>query len=157
MRPTTDKVRGAVFSSLYDAVEGASVLDLFCGTGAYGLEALSRGAASAVFVDVKTDLVKKNSALADRGSFSIVKSKAENFLDRPGASYDLIFADPPYGMVDSLSLINKIYEHEILANEGILIYEESVRTKFVYPDETFDMINEKKYGDTKIYYLAVKK
>ena len=156
MRPTQDKVRNAVFSSLYDAVEGAKVLDLFCGTGAYGLEALSRGASSAVFVDINTALVQKNAEMADRGTCRIIKAKAEAVLERLDKGFDLIFIDPPYGNADSEMLIKKIYDNEILANEGILIYEESVRTEFFYPKETFEIINEKKYGDTKIYYLSVK-
>lgn len=133
------------------------MLDLFCGTGAFGLEALSRGAAFCTFVDINTDLVRKNtSAMAEKGTYRIIKGKAESAAERLNDVFDVIFIDPPYGKVDSESLIKSIYSNEILANEGILIYEESIRTSFVYPGENFTLEGEKKYGDTKIYYLSVK-
>jgi len=157
VRPTTDKVRNAVFSSLFDLVNGAKVLDLFCGTGAYGLEAISRGAAHCTFVDINTDLVKKNTMLTGEKTFRIVKGKAEALLERLNESFDLIFIDPPYGKAEPMELLQKIAENELLANDGVLIYEESIRTQFEYPVETFEITGEKKYGETKIYYLSVKK
>lgn len=156
VRPTTDKVRNAVFSSLYDLVENARVLDLFCGTGSYGLEAVSRGASHSTFVDTDTNLVKQNVRLADKGTCTVIKGKAESVLERFSGSFDLIFIDPPYGKTDPNQLLEKIAQYELLANDGILIYEESVRTPFVFPQESFELNAEKKYGDTKIYYLSVK-
>lgn len=94
VRPTTDKVRNAVFSSLYDLVENARVLDLFCGTGSYGLEAVSRGASHSTFVDTDTNLVKQNVRLADKGTCTVIKGKAESVLERFSGSFDLIFIDP---------------------------------------------------------------
>jgi len=133
------------------------VLDLFCGTGSFGLEAISRGAVYATFVDVKTDLVKKNSQMLDRSQFRIVKAKAESFLESAGGSFDLIFIDPPYGKTDSLRLLNSVVDNEVLAKGGIIIYEESMRTDFAYPEGRLELFSEKKYGDTKIYYLSVKR
>ncbi len=156
IRPTTDKVRNAIFSSLFDDVLDARVLDLFCGTGSFGLEALSRGASHCTFVDVKPDYAKKNCEMAERGTFRIVKGKVESVMERLGESFDIIFIDPPYQTIDPNELLKSIAEHEVLANDGVLIYEESVRTPFTYPEEIFEMTNEKKYGDTKIYYLSVK-
>jgi 16S rRNA (guanine(966)-N(2))-methyltransferase RsmD len=154
VRPTTDKVRNAIFSSLYDRVEGAKVLDLFCGTGAFGLEALSRGASHCTFVDIKPDFVKKNCEMAEKGTFQVIKGKVESVVERFSEKFDIIFIDPPYGTVAPQGLLELISKYEILANEGILIYEESVRTAFEYP-EGFELEGEKKYGDTKIYYLSV--
>lgn len=156
IRPTTDKVRNAVFSSLFDRVDGAQVLDLFCGTGAYGLEAVSRGAENVVFVDINTDLVKKNVLMLDKSSYSIVKGRAESVIERINTKFDLVFADPPYGEIVPAEFLKAVYDNEILANEGILIYEESSRTEFGYPEELFELKGEKRYGDTKIYYLTVK-
>lgn len=156
VRPTTDKVRGAVFSSLFDLVDGAKVLDLFCGTGSFGLEALSRGAEHATFVDVNTNLIMKNVSLADKGTYKIVKGKAETVLGRLSGSFELIFIDPPYGKANSNEIIKAISDNDLLAKDGVLIYEESIRTEFVYPEDVFEMDNEKRYGDTKIYYLSVK-
>jgi len=142
---------------LYDDVLETRVLDLYCGTGSFGLEALSRGAAYCTFVDIKSDFVKKNCEMAERGTFRVVKGKVEAVMGRLGEAFDVIFIDPPYQTVDPNELLKSIVEHELLANDGIIIYEESVRAPFVYPEETFVMTSEKKYGDTKIYYLSVKK
>ena len=104
MRPTTERVREAVFSILGD-VGGARVLDLFCGTGALGLEALSRGAANAVLVDSDPALAQRNVEeleLGDRAE--VVRSDALLWLDRaPESSFDLVLCDPPYGLIPSLS------------------------------------------------------
>lgn len=98
-RPTTDFVRQAVFSILGGRVEEARVLDLFAGSGAIGLEALSRGAASCVFVDESRQshaVIGENLAKARLGGGRPVKAEALAFLKRDAATYDLIFADPPY-------------------------------------------------------------
>ena len=100
MRPTMDRVRGAIFSSLGDAVPGTRVLDLYAGSGAMGIEALSRGAASAVFVDLNpicTACVKSNlHALGLEGSVQTMD--AMKFLELYAVDgFDFIFADPPYG------------------------------------------------------------
>lgn len=99
MRPTMDRVRGAIFSSLGDAVPGARILDLFAGSGAMGIEALSRGAGSVVFVDLNpvcTGCVNANlRALNLEGSVQTID--AVKFLELYAAEgFDLIFADPPY-------------------------------------------------------------
>jgi len=154
IRPTTDKTKNAIFSSLFDKVYGARVLDLFCGTGAFGLEALSRGASHCVFVDIMTDYVKKNCEMAERGTYQVVKGKVETVIERFRDKFDIIFLDPPYGQVNAQELLELVNKHEILANEGILIYEESVRSPFIIPEEHYELLNEKKYGDTKIYYLS---
>lgn len=98
-RPTTDFVRQAVFSILGERVEEARVLDLFAGSGAIGLEALSRGAASCVFVDSHRDAgtaITRNLATARLEGGRFVRADALAFLKRDTATYDLVFADPPY-------------------------------------------------------------
>jgi 16S rRNA (guanine966-N2)-methyltransferase len=98
-RPTTDFVRQAIFSILSVRVEGARVLDLFAGSGAIGLEALSRGAASCVFIDEhhqSCKVIAENLAKARLDGGRAVKSEAVSFLKRETATYDLVFADPPY-------------------------------------------------------------
>lgn len=98
-RPTTDFVRQAIFSILGERVENARVLDLYAGSGAIGLEALSRGAASCVFVDEHRQacsVITGNLAKARLEGGRVVKSEALPYLKREPASYDLIFADPPY-------------------------------------------------------------
>ena len=98
-RPTTDFVRQAIFSILGERVENARVLDLFAGSGAIGLEALSRGAASCVFVDEHRQasaVISVNLTKTRLEGGRVVKAEVSSFLKRDAASYDLIFADPPY-------------------------------------------------------------
>jgi 16S rRNA (guanine966-N2)-methyltransferase len=98
-RPTTDFVRQALFSILGERVENARALDLFAGSGAIGLEALSRGAASCVFVDDHRQAcaaIGENLAKTRLDGGRAVRADAASFLKRDTASYDLIFADPPY-------------------------------------------------------------
>lgn len=98
-RPTTDFVRQAIFSILGERVEDARVLDLFAGSGAIGLEALSRGAASCVFVDEHrqaTEVIATNLTKSRLEGGRVVRAEAAAFLKRDTAAYDLIFADPPY-------------------------------------------------------------
>ncbi len=98
-RPTTDFVRQAVFSILGERVDKACVLDLFAGSGAIGLEALSRGAASCVFVDEHRQacaVIAENLSKARLEGGRVVKAEATAFLKRDAATYDLVFADPPY-------------------------------------------------------------
>ena len=99
-RPTTGKVKEGVFSALQFDIEGRRVLDLFAGTGQMGIECLSRGAASAVFVDQRKDaaqLVKKNlelTGLSDRAK--VINGNARDFIARTSEQFDLVFLDPPY-------------------------------------------------------------
>lgn len=96
VRPTTDRVREALFSILGD-VSGLSVLDLFAGTGALGLEAISRGAAGATLVDVDVGSAEANvEALGVSDRCEVVRGDAIRFLRRDGGRYDLVFCDPPY-------------------------------------------------------------
>jgi 16S rRNA (guanine966-N2)-methyltransferase len=98
-RPTTDFVRQAIFSILGPTVEGTSVLDLFAGSGAIGLEALSRGAASCVFVDEHRQaesVIRENLEKSKLQGGRVVRADVHAWLARDAAKYDLIFADPPY-------------------------------------------------------------
>lgn len=100
VRPTEDRVKEALFSILQDRVEGAAFLDLFAGSGQVGLEALSRGAARAVFVDDAPDslrLVRDNLRLTGfEGSASVVRADACDFLRSTGERFHIVFLDPPY-------------------------------------------------------------
>jgi 16S rRNA (guanine966-N2)-methyltransferase len=98
-RPTTDFVRQAIFSILGDRVDDSRVLDLFAGSGAIGLEALSRGASTCTFVDEHRQanaVIQQNLEKTKLSGGRIVKTDVQGFLKRDTASYDLIFADPPY-------------------------------------------------------------
>ena len=128
-RPTTDRVKEGLFSAIQFDIEGRRVLDLFAGTGQLGIECLSRGAASAVFVDQRMDavgLIRENLAvteLADRAK--VVCGNALDFLTRNQAAFDLIFLDPPYGT----GLLEAVLERcqaggfDILSTHGIIVAE----------------------------------
>lgn len=154
MRPTSDKVRAAVFSSISEAVGGCSFLDLFAGTGSVGIEAYSRGASSVTFIDLDTKTLEKNIELLPKNTYKLIKG--DIFSIRFHTVYDIIFIDPPYGIYTPEKILNLIYEKNILAYNGIIIYEESVRTKFDMENIPFNMIKQRKYGDTMITYLENK-
>lgn len=153
VRPTTDKVRNAVFSVLFDRVDEANVLDLFCGTGSYGIEALSRGAERAVFIDTDVTFVKKN--LKDLEECTeVIKGDVMKILPTVTRKFDIIFIDPPYGEYPPKALLSIISDNELLAEGGVIVFEESFRSPFDIANTGFFIENEKKYGDTKIYYLV---
>jgi 16S rRNA (guanine966-N2)-methyltransferase len=147
VRPTADRVREALFSILGE-VRGATVLDLYCGTGALGIEAVSRGAAGAVLVDTHTAMARRNVSelgLADR--CEVVRADARAYLRRTRRAFDLIFCDPPYRLADRLegeldSLIDRR-----LAPGGRLILEGSARRPLRL-DLPLEL--ERRYGDTLI-------
>jgi 16S rRNA (guanine966-N2)-methyltransferase len=147
VRPTADRVREALFSILSD-VEGADVLDLYCGTGALGIEAVSRGASGATLVDTHTALARRNVtdlAIGDR--CAVVRSDARSFLRRTGEVFDLIFCDPPYRLADRLEGELDTLIGDRLAPGGRVIVEGSVRRplRLSLPLEL-----ERRYGDTLI-------
>ena len=127
VRPTTDMVKEAMFSILQFEIEGAVVLDLFAGSGQLGIEALSRGAASAVFVDQRRDaaaLIRDNlklTGLEDRAK--VVCGDAAAFLPSAGEKFGLIFIDPPYAANLWEKTIKAISQFDILSNHGIIVCE----------------------------------
>jgi 16S rRNA (guanine966-N2)-methyltransferase len=156
-RPTTDFVRQAVFSILADRVENARVLDLFAGSGALGLEALSRGAASCTFVDDSrhavstiTDNLKK--ARLDGGL--PLKADVPSFLKRDAANYDLIFADPPYwkyhGDKDHISelLASPLLPARMNADAWLIVEISSRQSSPV--SANFTLVTRREYGSSAI-------
>ena len=125
-RPTTDKVKESLFSIIQFDIEGRRVLDLFAGTGQLGIEALSRGAAEAVFVDRRPDavrLVQENLALCGFTDRARVKSGDALAYLKSGEKFDLIFLDPPYeaGLLEPA--LAHIARFDILAPHGIIVAE----------------------------------
>ena len=155
-RPTSDRVREALFSSLGDAVTEANVLDLYAGSGALGIEALSRGAASATFVESSNEaagVIRKNLAETRVGGDSEVLNIAvEQFFDSPSAQfYDLVFLDPPYALGmpnDPLRLLLSGY----LSDDALVVVEVSSRIDAQAPPG-YRMVSEKRYGDTTLVFM----
>jgi len=147
LRPTSDRVREALFSILGD-VNDARVLDLFCGTGALGLEAISRDAASATLVDTHTALVRRNVAELGVGDrCEIVRADARAFLRRSRAGFDLIFCDAPYRLADRLEGDLDLLIPKRLVPGGRLIVEGAARRP---PRVSLPVITERRYGDTLV-------
>ena len=128
-RPTTGRVKEGVFSALQFDIEGRRVLDLFAGTGQMGIECLSRGAASAVFVDRRKDafaLIKKNLALTDlQDRAQVVCGNARDFVARACGGFDLVFLDPPYasGLLEEMLERITAPGFDILGPYGIIVAE----------------------------------
>ncbi|MBD7956636.1 16S rRNA (guanine(966)-N(2))-methyltransferase RsmD [Microbacterium sp. Sa4CUA7] len=164
-RPTSDRVREALFSSLdaADLVRGARVLDLFAGSAALGLEALSRGAAG-------VDLVEKApraAATAERNARAVAKavggsptwrvhrSSADAFLLRTGAAeFDLVFLDPPYdfGETEMHDTLTLLVPH--LASDATVVIERARRSPQPRLPEGLDHLRDKRYGDTSLWWVA---
>ena len=160
-RPTTDYVRQAIFSILGQTVIDARVLDLFCGSGALGLEALSRGSASCIFVDDHRQAIAATEANLTKAKLEggrTVKSDAMSFLSRDAASYDLILADPPYwkGYGDT-DHVKKLLElpalPERLAKGGHLVVE--ISSSHASPDSpALALLERREYGSSTILIFA---
>lgn len=155
VRPTSSKVRSSIFNMLnsMDINFGEAIfLDLFAGSGIMGLEALSRGAKKAVFVEENSNtlkLIKQNLIKFDT-NFETFNMDALRFLDRTQDKFDIIFIDPPYmaGLYDSV--IEKILQKNLLNKDGILILEAPIGYT---PSPDITVIKEKTYGKTKIYFI----
>lgn len=164
-RPTMDKVRGAIFSSLGEVVPGSRALDLFAGSGSFGIEALSRGATSAVFVDSDrqaVDCTLKNLRKCRLTGASVQTMDVFRFLKAyatPGA-FDLIFADPPYrklpGDVDfATPLLASAELAQSLAVHGTFILELLSTDRLPALDGTpWRLIRSRSYGEAGIHYLT---
>ena len=152
-RPTSDRVREALFSILGD-LEDASVLDLFAGSGALGLEALSRGAREATFVDSAPAALRAVRANLDAlgGQAETVRSDARRFLVGASAAarqYDLIFLDPPYRLAGRLGRELSEALPPVLATDALVVSESDRRTPL---DIELPLHDERRYGDTLIRF-----
>ncbi len=147
MRPTSDRVREAIFSMLGD-ISGAEVLDLFSGTGALAIEAVSRGAARATAVDDNTALLQANvERLGLHPRLKIVRSDAERFLRRDEGAYQLIFCDPPYTLADRLQGLLDSLIPPRLADGGRFVVESAARSPLTV---TLEPAMERTYGNTRV-------
>ena len=163
IRPTMDQVRGAIFSSLGERVPGTRVLDLFAGTGGLGIEALSRGAKAATFVErdrramdcIRANLEKTRLA-ADAET---VPLDVFTFLDRAAdRAFDLIFADPPYTTRDQpedfvARLLSNSGLAAGLAPDGILVLEKSPQHSLPSMPAGWEIIRQKRYGTAEVIFL----
>ena len=151
-RPTADRVKEALFSIIQFEIPGARVLDLFGGTGQLGIEALSRGAKSAVFVDAGEPACKlirenlKRTRLEQQGS--VVRSDYLQYLQRCREKFDIILLDPPYAEVFLENALKCITEIDILQSGGIIVAERPLGKDLPWDFEGFTRSKDYKYGKT---------
>ena len=151
-RPTTDRVKEAMFSIIQFEIPGAAVLDLFGGTGQLGIEALSRGARSATFVDAgeaACRLIRENlkrTHLEQQGR--VIRSDYLEYLRRCRETYQIIFLDPPYAEVFLENALKCITEIDILQSGGIIVAERPLGKELPWEFEGYSRSRDYKYGNT---------
>lgn len=159
LRPTTDRTRESLFNMLAggrfgDPFTNARVLDLFAGTGALGLEALSRGATHATFVDdgnKSNALLRQNIQICDaKPKTKIIRRDARRLPHNPDAPYDLIFLDPPYGKCLGEKALLTALDMGWIAPDALIVWEENTA---IAPPPTLSQLDARRYGDTTITLL----
>lgn len=149
-RPTTDRVKEALFSIIQFELPGARVLDLFAGTGQLGIESISRGAASAVFVDARREacqLVRSNLSKAHmEKEGTVVQGDYLEYLSRTKEKFNIILLDPPYAEVFLENAIKKITEIDILQSSGIIVAERPLGKELPWEFEGYTRSRDYKYG-----------
>ncbi len=151
-RPTADRVKEALFSIIQYEIPNTRVLDLFGGTGQLGIEALSRGAKNAVFVDegdTACKLIKENLRRTKlEGQGRVVHSDYLRYLATTSEKFDIIFLDPPYAEVFLENALKKISEIDILQSGGIIVCERPLGKELLWDYEGFSRSKDYKYGKT---------
>ena len=149
-RPTADRVKEALFSIINFDVPGAAVLDLFGGTGQLGIEALSRGAKSAVFVDAREDackLIRENLKRTKLESDAkVIRSDYMDYLSRSREQFDIILLDPPYAEVFLENALKRITEIDILRSGGIIVAQRPLGKELPWDFEGYERSKDYKYG-----------
>lgn len=156
IRPTSDKAREAIYNILYTKLDlpisEYNVLDIFSGTGALGLEALSRGAKSAAFVDINTALTKKNITICGFNNVELIQKDAR-YLGKARKKYNLVFMDAPYNKELSIPVLNTLINNGWLENNALLVVE-TARDEAIEPDNAnLKIIDERIYGAAKVTFF----
>ena len=147
-RPTTDRVKEALFSILQFDLPGTRVLDLFGGTGQLGIEALSRGAREAVFVDAREEACRLIRENLKRTGFTgkVVRGDYLTYLAQCREKFNIIFLDPPYAEVFLENALNRITEIDILQSGGIIVAERPLGKELPWEFEGYTRSKDYKYG-----------
>lgn len=155
-RPTEARVREALFSSIAETLEGASFADLFAGSGTVGIEALSRGAQFALFVEDSTARVKGIAEVVRKlgiaqGNYQIQKARLPTKGPLCSRTFDFVFLDPPYEFAGSLELAQK--SKYLLHPESLLIYEHPARSILDLSQAGLILLKTRKFGDTALSFF----
>ncbi len=161
-RPTSERVREAMFSALEAAIDldGALVLDLYAGSGALGLEALSRGAASVTFVESDRkalEVLRRNVATVGLPGTVVVPGAVETVLaDRASEPFDVVLADPPYAVTAQqvAVVLERLAGNGWLAGHGVLVLERSARDGEPLLPGGWTVIRSRRYGDTMTHWIG---
>ena len=162
LRPTSDKVREAIFSILGPQVSRGRFLDLYAGTGAVGIEALSRGAAAVTFVESNPTAVQllqenlRTCQLLDRAQ--VYRGQTAAFLERNdwwGDPYDVLFADPPYAAQDELDILIHAWRPGLLSEHAAVMIEQDSRAELPASIDHALLVRRYQYGDTALYLYDV--
>ncbi len=158
MRPTRSVVRSAIFNVLGSTITEASILDIFAGTGALGIEALSRGAKYCVFVDNRcTTLFANVKKLNLQDRTLIIEQDFRPALKRlQSTRFDIVFIDPPYRTQYLNEVLKLLSFYKLVAENGIVVAEHTRFNRCIIPDE-YTVIKEKRYGDTLVSFLRLHK
>jgi 16S rRNA (guanine(966)-N(2))-methyltransferase RsmD len=158
VRPTADKVKQALFNILGERIEHAAFLDLYAGTGGIGIEALSRGAGKAVFVDDSGESLRVARQNIEESGLSelaqVVPAKAESFLRKTFERFDIVFLDPPYS-IEQQHVLDLISMSEILKRDSIVISEHFKKQKSPETAGRLALYREAVYGDTVLAFYKI--
>lgn len=153
VRPTTDMVKESIFNMLQGDIIGAKFLDMFAGSGAIGIEAISRGAAEVVFVDKSRDsisIIRQNLAKLCESATVICGDYADAALRLKNRKFDIIFLDPPYEFEGVADVMQKVLENNVIAEDGIVVVERLYDKNRDNAVAGYVNIKSKKYGITAI-------
>ncbi len=157
LRPTSAKVREAIFDILGDKIIDSTFVDLYAGTGSVGIEALSRGAGHVTFVENNLLRIRLINQLIDEFGFhekaSVVKTEAYDFVEKQAKkdiAYDIIFLDPPYQLEELMKVLPLIGKTGILRPDGIVIAEHFSKRRLPEEIEGLSLIRTYRYGDTTL-------
>lgn len=157
-RPTLDRVKESIFNLVQFEVQDAVVLDLFSGTGALGIESISRGAKNTFLVDHNPKAIEiiKQNLLGIDGEYSVCQMDYLSFLKSNNQKFDLVFLDPPFKTDLGINAIDNLVKNDRINLKGIIIFETSNENDFDFDYENFE-ITRRKYGSVAVYkFVKVK-
>ncbi|CBW33380.1 methyltransferase [Streptococcus pneumoniae] len=153
-RPTSDKVRGAIFNMIGPYFEGGRVLDLYAGSGGLSIEAVSRGMSNAVLVErgrkAQTIVAENIQMTKEIGKFQLLKMDAERALERVSGEFDLVFLDPPYTKEQIVADIEKMAERELFSEDVMVVCETDKAVELPEEIACLGIWKEKIYGISKV-------
>jgi 16S rRNA (guanine966-N2)-methyltransferase len=159
IRPLTNRIKKSIFDSLQYFYQDKSVLDLFSGSGSFGLEAYSRGAKNVTFVeksDNSLNILRRNLSLLSfaESSYEVVPGEAINFCTDTDKSYDLILMDPPFNFPEIQNLIDLIFSRKILKEQGIMVVHHEITNPISAETGTYQIKQQKKIGRSLVSYIT---